>query len=464
MSPHADVDDEVAAQETQPQDEVESDSEDGDEDGDEDDEEYFDVRKRFFKILRDLKAGAWDLHVLAERNAFLEANGDVLALKTPDEGQNLLHILAASDKDVVPAFEQVEPLVEILTKLDEKLLAEADVDNKTPLYIAASRAKKKQKLLRAMCEFHATAHGDPDSVLRIQYINKETCIHVALRKKAPQATLLDLIERAGPKTLCVQDNKGNTPLHIAVDYELCIGNHLKVVEALVRRGDAAMDLRNLKNMSPYRYYEDTFTEAMNRAKKAQEPQLPRGVRDLDRESHGQPEGSVIGGGNRRDQGPAFRPPPPTPRQDNASFPMPTQKAQTFSNAPPGKYGAGVSRTNAGPLDALKGKPTVDVAVSREVGAADTRTPISIFVKKRPGFDTKKSTRAGAKTSPGDEKPSPEVGNAVKSFLKLYYLRTRKHDIAIEFLYGHSPGKYNYPVGVLFVSLSNTVISRVSDLF
>jgi hypothetical protein len=278
MAPHSDIDDEQELDNGYSDEERPAVDISGGSDEEEEEEEEFDLKKRFDEILKDLKTGSLDLAVPSQRDSFLARNSHVLGEKTNDEQQNLLHILANSDREVLPSSEKLEPLVKILVRLPENLLAETDGDNKTPLYVAAARAKKKHRLLRAMCE----AHSNIDSVLGIQCFNKETCLHVAIRKKASQAHVLYLVGLAGQRTLCVQDSRGNTPLHVAVDYELCSEDQIKIVKALVAKSDAAMDIVNAKGLSPYRYHEDTRTEALNKVRKAQESIQRRGAREADR--------------------------------------------------------------------------------------------------------------------------------------------------------------------------------------
>jgi Ankyrin repeats (3 copies) len=430
MAPHAEV-------EGEPRDDDERDQTES-EDGEEEEEEEFDLKKRFHRILKDLKSGLCDLSLASDQAAFVDANIDILRGRTVDEQQNFLHFLASGESDPLPPPDTLDPLVRILTQLPENLLGEVDGDNKTPLYIAASRAKRKHKLLRAMCE----AHVDIDSVLEIQCFNKETCIHVAIRKKVPQAHILYLISLAGPRTLSVQDHRGNTPLHVAVDYDLCVEDHLKIVTALVTKSDAAMDIVNAKGMSPYRYHEETRTEALNNAKRAQDPAQRRLGKDSDKGlSQGRPEvtaGDGYAGSDRRDPRQTSKLLNTAQVQPIPPLPLPLQRVNTMSTAPPGKYGAGAARTVLAQAELPKSKPTIDINVDQG-GTSESRTPLKTPIKKL-GTDaakTRPSKKAQKLKTADDSKPSLETANSIKSFLKLHYLRTRKHDAAVDFLYGSS---------------------------
>jgi ankyrin repeat protein len=445
MAPHADLDDEPESIDVENDEELASEGsdEDNDEDYGEDygEEEEIDVKKRLDEIILDLKSGALDLTNSSQRDSFIARNNDVFRAKTLDEDQsNMLHLLALGDKETLPPIEQLDSLVKILVRLPENLLAEKDGDRKTPLYIAATRAKKVQRLLRTMCEAHETI----DDVLAIQCSEKQTCLHSVICKRIPQVHILFLIGLAGKKTLCVQDNQGNTPLHYAVRYEFCSEEQIKIVKALVAKSDAGMDIVNSKGLSPYRFHEETHTEAINQAKKAQDIALQRegGGKEPDRgggSSQGKPEGSVMDGLGKQDR-PDHRQYRPHRPPSTHSFRM-VQRVNTMSNAPPGKYGVGASRAAAAQVvDLPKNKSTIGInedpgADGSIVGKDRAKRPSAGLKNRKPSKGQTKSK----KDSKEYTKPSLDAANAIKSFLKLHYLRTRKHDEAVEFLYGPSQG-------------------------
>jgi ankyrin repeat protein len=224
---------------------------------DEDDEEEVSIKKRFEEIIRDLKSGTIDLRTEAVLKEFAIDNASYLDQKTTGDGDHntLLHMLVEEAKDKV--FDTYQRLVGLLLARYPQLLGEKDSNEKTPLYIAIS--KKRDKLVRFMCD----AHPKIDTVLSIACYHSENCLHVAIRRNVSPKLAIFLIEKAGEGTLCAKDDKGNTPLNLAVDYDRATEAQLEIVEALVLQCDKAMDERtNAPNyFSPYRYHEYTRAEA-----------------------------------------------------------------------------------------------------------------------------------------------------------------------------------------------------------
>jgi hypothetical protein len=143
--------------------------------------------------------------------------------------------------------------------------------------------------------------------------------------------------------------------------------------------------------------------------------------------------------DQRDPRQQYKAPNAMPSQGPPPPPLPLQRVNTMSMAPPGKYGAGASRAAASQVNSPKIKPIEDVNEVQVDGSTDgktlRKTPVANLKKKR-------SSKGGTKVATvmmEESKLSPDTANAIKSFLKLHYLRTRKHDAAVEFLYGPSQG-------------------------
>ena len=67
------------------------------------------------------------------------------------------------------------------------------------------------------------------------------CIHQAIVNNLEPEVTVQLIEAASEETLATQDGNGLTPLHCAVDYIRCTKSRLRVIQALLRCGNQALD-------------------------------------------------------------------------------------------------------------------------------------------------------------------------------------------------------------------------------
>jgi hypothetical protein len=65
-------------------------------------------------------------------------------------------------------------------------------------------------------------------------------------------------------TLCARDNRGCTPLHLAVEYERCTtDSQFDIVKALIENGDSALEKFTTvpNHYSAYQYHEYTRGKA-----------------------------------------------------------------------------------------------------------------------------------------------------------------------------------------------------------
>ncbi|KAH0562507.1 hypothetical protein GP486_002799 [Trichoglossum hirsutum] len=436
---------------------------------DEEDEEDISVKKRFEEITRDLKNDKLDLRDVAKLNQFAAHHASYLKQKTGDSDHNtLLHLLVEDAKDKV--IDKYQPLVKLLIDRYPDLPAEKDSNEKTPLYIAIS--KKRNKLVRLMCDTHPKV----DAILGIPCYHSENCLHVAIRRKVTPKLALFLIGHGSEGTLCAKDDKGNTPLHLAVDYERCTDAQLEIVKALILQCDKAMDERTNppNSFSPYRYHEHTLAEAERVAeaearKAAKEKEVAQGKKD---------EGSANGGGgkdgagvklNVATQGKDVKFPKPITGPETRHGPFsgielgkigPLSRANTGSETPLGRYGASASyggpdgAGNGGYMSAGLGSrlgepPKIGLRIPTGpggLGSSDGRglnpkTPLA------PKESRKKREKEEAKVT-------KESASAIRNYLKLHCMRTRNHEDAVDFLYG--PNQENQIYFDLYESPSQTI--------
>ncbi|PMD28807.1 hypothetical protein L207DRAFT_642096 [Hyaloscypha variabilis F] len=412
---------------------------------DEDDEEEVSIKKRFEEIIRDLKSGTIDLRTEAVLKEFAIDNASYLDQKTTGDGDHntLLHMLVEEAKDKV--FDTYQRLVGLLLARYPQLLGEKDSNEKTPLYIAIS--KKRDKLVRFMCD----AHPKIDTVLSIACYHSENCLHVAIRRNVSPKLAIFLIEKAGEGTLCAKDDKGNTPLNLAVDYDRATEAQLEIVEALVLQCDKAMDERtNAPNyFSPYRYHEYTRAEA----KKVKEVESKKALKDEkdiapgrteDLSSTGREErSSAKAKSTRQNNDPKVAPLMPMPKVPNMPIPPGTEQRSNSS----------IRRVNTGDRGIAESanKHSKPGEMALNIPPNTSRSGVS------DGSRTPTTTKPRAKKRAKEEaKVTEESADAILSYLKLHCMRTRNHDDAVDFLYGREQDKQ------IFFDLYDTSTLTISE--
>jgi ankyrin repeat protein len=444
-----------------------SDPEDDNDDDSEEDEKS--TKARFNEILAELRAsgdkikvGNLDLGDSADRNKFMRHNKAFLREKIQPKNQTFLHLIADSDKKSLKFHKRgIKKLVTDLIQLeDEDLLAQPDQDGKTPLFCAI--LLKNYRLVKTMCE----AHKDIQSVIRIQKgtAPSTNCLHQAIMNQTTtedDELLKELITLSGPETLCAMNEKGLTPLHLAVEYQRCDEAQCEIVQALVERCDdicpEALDKdyffkhedkdrsKSKDTLSVYRYCEHSFEE-YQAEQKLRSPE--NGVRANQKATKSTvlDERSEVTDKNQK--------PEKNEKQrgklaaEDAVAPRPLRKQSTWSEAPPGKYG--IKHELMKPPSAHIGAPTGKFGTRNETVKPTkedqwvSNVLVTDFgsVKDRP--QTPKQNKEPPKTS---KKPNPKSQpresnkEAIKQYLKRYYLRKKNHDEAVEFLCGSRQGMY-----------------------
>ena len=165
---------------------------------------------------------------------------------------NMLHLMASS-------VDNNKRLVRYLVDTMPTLMFEHNEYYWWPLHVAiqAKRADFISAVLES--EFHA---NDMTKVLaRRVGEQKLNCIHMAIQEGLATELVITLIARSNQETLSQKDGAGLTPLHHAVDYRNCKKGQLEVVQALLERGDAALDVEGgadgSDRLSPFRHHEET---------------------------------------------------------------------------------------------------------------------------------------------------------------------------------------------------------------
>lgn len=207
----------------------------------------------------------------------------LLGKTTSSPQPTALHILAEEkcfSKDEA-VLQGTKDLVEYLVKNDKDSLLRVKEDSGfTPLHTAI------QSRNRRMVKWICAAHDNVDEVLRQRGAKlKRNCIHLAIEcaKSGNDSTARNLVAYASAGTLIAKDERGNTPLHLAVEYSRCLEGQIELVKAILEKTDCSTqfdpqvdnDLNNMEN-SPYRHHLDTAKAAAAVAA-AEEAKTPKGT-------------------------------------------------------------------------------------------------------------------------------------------------------------------------------------------
>ncbi|KAM0415654.1 hypothetical protein ACHAPT_013404 [Fusarium lateritium] len=392
-------------------------SEDESESDDEGHQRKVSVKDLLDDVLRKIKNGKLDLTNKEDYINFTNGDGDPLATVTGDQRvPTALHIMATMDKKELPRLDsKMQPLIELLASRRDYLKIQ-DRSGHTSLSLAIEA--KKEKMVQWMCD----AHPDISSILSIASNDKMNCLHVGVDKRVKFLDLL--VDRADPLTLAAKDANGNTPLHIAVEYKKCKREQLTIIERIVSKSDQAIlegpplgDFNN-EGMSPYLHHKETVRKAHEREKrKAKE-------------------------GGEREKASSRRPNP-----GNADEPgrerRPDQRGHMSSS---GQRGLGPDpgvpdrRLNS-PLDShtkYGGRPVqTETGLNSPIITAALSFPLP-EEKKKSSRSTESDKKEGADSAHrSSSKVDEATVKAVERFLKLHYLRSRSHGVAMEIIYGRN---------------------------
>ncbi|KFA49810.1 hypothetical protein S40293_10016 [Stachybotrys chartarum IBT 40293] len=173
-----------------------------------------------------------------------EAHDDI------QHSNTILHRVAKCKEHLNPA------LVRLPVKEHPDLMEAQDERGRTALHLAVSLGRGH--VVKAMVEIFE----DIDDIVRIPADNGNKSLHTAIASNLPHSLVVALIQRASKRTLCVQDQHGLTPLHVAVSYHCCKLLQLEVVRELLKAGAGALSIftKHPDMLSPYQYHAFTRKE------------------------------------------------------------------------------------------------------------------------------------------------------------------------------------------------------------
>ncbi|PVI04647.1 hypothetical protein DM02DRAFT_668856 [Periconia macrospinosa] len=202
-----------------------------------------------------------DLTDLETKQDFIEEFRSYFKQKSTD-GFSLLHSLAREmyDKSAGKGrhdYKKYIPFLEILLDDLPDIPKERDSQDRTALHIVVEA--RQSEVATYLCD--KLTGGDPDLLERSKK-DGDTVLHLAVREH------LDCIEhfvtrarskgqKSADATLSIRGEKGNTPLHIAVEYSRCYGKQDKLVKLLLDASVRPLGEENKAKLSPFRYHGET---------------------------------------------------------------------------------------------------------------------------------------------------------------------------------------------------------------
>lgn len=305
---------------------------------------------------------------------------------THSSGPTALHILADKkplDKD------DFKDLVKYLVKSGGDLLLDVDkASGHTPLHLAINRRNRSMiKWICAACDEmdagrEEKGKGYIDEVLRKKgTLLKRNCIHLAIdsAKTGKDKTARSLVDVASAETLADKDEKGNTPLALAVEYQRCNEGQIKLIEAIVERSD-----HFIRDHPSLDFNEDGESPYMHHIATA----------------------------------PAERP-KATPAEPVATVEQRQRRPET------------------GPRSHM---PKANIAASMATGLPsrpDVLGKSGMVAQGKDGPEKVQPPDSGAISKPASDANERHAAE-IREFLKKHYLRSRDQDVALEILYGKNP--------------------------
>ncbi|OAP61844.1 hypothetical protein AYL99_04047 [Fonsecaea erecta] len=368
---------------------------------------------------------------------------------------NFLHMMAEDTHN--------RYLIKFLVEERSQLMFGTDKIGWYPLHVAISNTNVD--FITAVLDSKFAKTDDLKKVLAHKGVASGNCIHLGLQKGLDPKLMIRLIAKADEATLLALDGSQQTPLHCAVDYKSCRKGQFEVVQALLKYGDAALDMEGgiHGQLSPYRYHQETRKIAM---KKKEEEEWKR-----QNEGRGSQQPRV-GAENRGVRDPShYRDACQADlRKDLEDDKEEAKERKDVIDLDPRAYGmrrpSNVGRTDSmgsrrrSPARSVQtgGNPPAPLPIIEDVLSSPSPVPANLGKPrklKRP-FGTPRRSVGSLKVQRPEVPPDDETADQIAQELKLHYLRSifkgsaysgpldsggrdrrepRNHDRAVRFLYG-----------------------------
>ena len=172
--------------------------------------------------------------------------------QTPS-GETAWHLLATW-KEQLPRFDRLTELGQFLVEGNPDLLGEVSRHGEPAIHAAI--CNRQNDLIKVMCHVYQGRNQGKLSHFLNQCYSNNLSLHLAIENNLK--ALPDLVDRALPAALIVQDGHGNTALHRAVEYRHCGPKQVQLIDKIVTKCDHLMRKTrcefNKAGNSPYAHH------------------------------------------------------------------------------------------------------------------------------------------------------------------------------------------------------------------
>lgn len=340
-----------------------------------------------------------------------------LGVASETTGDRILHILMTESYANKAQRANLGKAIQCTIQYRPNLWTERNEQELTPLYLALSSLNTDRVNLLKKHLFLSRTSKNPIPRVELERaiatkcpVDRENCLHLALKHRIYSTSLLtSMIKYATPEAINATDENNWTPLHRAARYDLSSEGSLKIIKALIARGEVrdgvlspnakyALDMYvkiDKEYLSVYQYHMKTREKTRQLASSSRQANKPS------RKESSKAEKNSTRGPNRS-IGNSHQ----TPTRDKANM--------------------GATRTVPGVAEELKDeelrKPSRSGTFNVAAEAAAT--------------DSKKERESRDKDQAKEK--LEQYSELIRSELKLHCLRTRTFSQAVRFLYGLNP--------------------------